>query len=120
VKTEGVTHEDEIQWFDAGSRIRETIVGIIAGMAIGSPAVDRSKPVIAFAEESATELKVSSRGSHTLVRQGLDLSAVMREASQSVGGDGGGHDVAAGATIPVDERDAFIEAADELVGKQLS
>ena len=120
VKTEGVTHEDEIQWFDAGSRIRETIVGIIAGMAIGSPALDRSKPVIAFAEESATELKVSSRGSHALVRQGLDLSAVMREASQSVGGDGGGHDVAAGATIPVDERDAFIAAADDLVGEQLS
>ncbi|WP_434521198.1 DHHA1 domain-containing protein [Halorubrum sp. AS12] len=119
VKTEGVTHEEHLQWFDAGSRIRETIVGIVAGMAVGSPAVDRSKPVIAFAEESAEELKVSSRGSHALVRQGLDLSAVMREASQSVGGDGGGHDVAAGATIPIDERDAFLAAADELVGEQL-
>ena len=120
VKTEGVTDEEHLQWFDAGSRIRETIVGIVAGMAIGSPGIDRSKPVIAFAEESATELKVSSRGSHALVRKGLDLSAVMREASQSVGGEGGGHDVAAGATIPVDGRDAFIEAADRLVGEQLS
>ena len=120
VKTEGVTHEQHLQWFDAGSRIRETIVGIVAGMAAGSPAVDRSKPVIAFAEESATELKVSARGTGRLVRQGLDLSAVMREASRSVGGDGGGHDVAAGATIPVDERDAFVVAADALVGDQLS
>ncbi|WP_418281819.1 DHHA1 domain-containing protein [Halorubrum sp. DTA98] len=119
VKTEGVTHEDNLQWFDAGSRIRETIVGIVAGMAVGSPAVDRSKPVIAFAEESATELKVSSRGSHRLVRQGLDLSVVMGEASRSVGGDGGGHDVAAGATIPADARDAFLAAADELIGEQL-
>jgi len=119
VKTEGVTHEENLQWFDAGSRIRETIVGIIAGMAIGSPAVDRSKPVIAFAEESADELKVSSRGSHALVRRGLDLSAVMREASRAVGGDGGGHDVAAGATIPIDERDAFLAEADRLVGEQL-
>ena len=120
VKSEGVTHEEHLQWFDAGSRIRETIVGIVAGMAVGSPAVDRSKPVIAFAEESAEELKVSSRGSHALVRRGLDLSAVMREASQSVGGDGGGHDVAAGATIPVDERDAFLAAADRIIGDQLS
>jgi len=79
----------------------------------------RLEAVIAFAEESATELKVSSRGSHVLVRQGLDLSTVMREASRTVGGDGGGHDVAAGATIPADERDAFLAAADELVGKQL-
>ncbi|WP_283402732.1 DHH family phosphoesterase [Halorubrum sp. DM2] len=120
VKNEGVTHEDNLQWFDAGSRIRETIVGIVAGMAVGSPAVDRSKPVIAFAEKSDEELKVSSRGSHALVRQGLDLSVVMREASQSVGGDGGGHDVAAGATIPTGERDAFLAEADRIVGEQLS
>ena len=120
VKNEGVTHEQHLQWFDAGSRIRETIVGIVAGMAAGSPAVDRSKPVIAFAEESATELKVSARGTGRLVRQGLDLSVVMRAASRAVDGDGGGHDVAAGATIPVGERDAFIAAADALVGDQLS
>ena len=120
VKSEGVTHEQHLQWFDAGSRIRETIVGIVAGMAAGSPAVDRSKPVVAFAEKNAAELKVSSRGTGRLVRQGLDLSAVMREASRSVGGDGGGHDVAAGATIPTDERDAFLEAADALVEDQIS
>ncbi|QAU13454.1 DHH family phosphoesterase [Halorubrum sp. BOL3-1] len=120
VKTEGVTDEEHLQWFDAGSRIRETIVGIVAGMAVGSPAVDRSKPVIAFAEESAEELKVSSRGSHALVREGLDLSTVMREASRAVGGDGGGHDVAAGATVPTGERDAFVAEADRIVGKQLS
>ena len=120
VKNEGVTHEEHLQWFDAGSRIRETIVGIVAGMAVGSPGVDRSKPVIAFAEESAEELKVSSRGSHALVRRGLDLSTVMREASRSVGGDGGGHDVAAGATIPTGERDAFLAEADRIVGDQLS
>ena len=120
VKTEGVTHEEHLQWFDAGSRIRETIVGIVAGMAAGSPAVDRSKPVVAFAEKNAAELKVSARGTGALVRGGLDLSAVMREASRSVGGDGGGHDVAAGATIPAAERDAFLAAADALVGDQLS
>jgi len=119
VKTEGVTHEENLQWFDAGSRIRETIVGIVAGMAVDSSAVDASKPVVAFAEESAAELKVSARGSHALVRQGLDLSAVMRDASRAVGGDGGGHDVAAGATVPTGERDAFLAAADELVGEQL-
>ncbi|WP_058367460.1 single-stranded-DNA-specific exonuclease RecJ [Haloparvum sedimenti] len=119
VKTEGVTHEDHLQWFDAGTRIRETIVGIVAGMAVGSPAVDSSKPIVAFAEKNDEELKVSARGSHRLVRQGLDLSTVMRKASRSVGGDGGGHDVAAGATIPTGERRGFLTAADELVGEQL-
>jgi RecJ-like exonuclease len=44
----------------------------------------------------------------------------MRDASRAVGGDGGGHDVAAGATIPADARDVFLERVNALVGDQLS
>ena len=120
VKTEGVTVESNVQWFDAGTRIRETIVGIIAGMAIGTPDVDGSKPIVAFASKNEAELKVSARGNYRLVRNGLDLSAAMREAARGVGGDGGGHDVAAGATISAETRDEFLTAVDELVGEQLS
>ena len=119
VKTEGVTTEEHVQWFDAGTRIRETIVGIVAGMAVGAAGVSRSKPIVAFADKGEGKLKVSARGSGHLVRSGLDLSAVMREASRAVGGDGGGHDVAAGATIPAGERAAFIARVDELVGEQI-
>ncbi|RMB13114.1 RecJ-like exonuclease [Haloplanus aerogenes] len=131
VKSEGVTIEDHVQWFDAGTKIRETIVGIVAGMALGADGVRRDRPIVAFASveprstesrpeaDDEGEVKVSARGSHTLVRQGLDLSTVMREAARSVGGDGGGHDVAAGATIPAGEQAAFVAAADELVAAQL-
>lgn len=120
VERNGVTTEDHIQWFDAGEDIRETIVGIIAGMSMGSSGVDRSTPVIAFARKSDEETKVSSRGTGSLVRQGLDLSAVMGEASAAVGGGGGGHDVAAGATIPAGREAEFVEHADRIVGEQLS
>jgi RecJ-like exonuclease len=119
VQNEGVTMEQHIQWFDAGTRIRETIVGIVAGMAVGADGIPRSKPIIAFAEENEDELKVSSRGTHFLVRDGLDLSVVMSEASAAVDGKGGGHDVAAGATIPIERRDEFLARADEIVGRQL-
>jgi len=119
VKTEGVTVEDNLQWFDAGNRIRETIVGIVAGMAVGAPGVRRDRPIIAFAEKSEAEIKVSARGSHQLTRKGLDLSVVMREASRAVDGDGGGHDVAAGATIPTGRQGEFVDYADDIVGRQL-
>ncbi|WP_101295073.1 single-stranded-DNA-specific exonuclease RecJ [Halegenticoccus soli] len=119
VKNEGVTVEEHVQWFDAGARIRETIVGIIAGMAVGANGISPRLPIIAFAEKSDEEVKVSARGSHVLTRRGLDLSAVMREASRAVGGDGGGHDVAAGATIPRGKQRAFVEHADRIVGEQL-
>src|SRR6056297_454646 len=74
VKREGVTKEENVQWFHAEDRIRETIVGIVAGMAVGSEGIDRGTPIVAFAEKTedgdeseagddeVTEVKVSSRG----------------------------------------------------------
>ena len=119
VTSEGTTIEDNVQWFDAGGRIRETIVGIVAGMAVGTSGIRSDVPILAFAEKSDEEVKVSARGTHNLVRNGLDLSTVMGEASRAVGGDGGGHDVAAGATIPTGTRSEFVSEADRIVGEQL-
>lgn len=119
VKRQGVDSAEYLQYFDAGTEIRETIVGIVAGMALGVEGVDGSRPIIAFAQKNDDETKVSARGTGRLVGQGLDLSRVMGEASRAVGGDGGGHDIAAGATIPTEEKEAFVERADEIVGEQL-
>ncbi len=119
VTEEGVTREDHVQWFDAGDRIRETIVGIVAGMAVGSDGIDRSTPIVAFARKNDEETKVSARGTHTLVRRGLDLSAAMGAGAAAVDGEGGGHDVAAGATIPTDAKREFLAVVDRTVGDQL-
>ena len=119
VKEHGVTVEENLQWFDAGDEIRETIVGIVAGMAVGTDATRSGIPVLAFADDEDGQVKVSSRGSYVMVRDGLDLSVVMREASRAVGGDGGGHNVAAGATIPKGTVEEFIAEADRIVGEQL-
>ncbi|UWG46436.1 Single-stranded DNA-specific exonuclease RecJ [Halanaeroarchaeum sp. HSR-CO] len=119
VADHGVTREDNCQWFHAEDEIRETIVGIIAGMAFGADGVDRSVPMIAFAHAEDGETKVSARGNARLLRKGLDLSAVMQQASRAVGGDGGGHAVAAGATVPRGKETAFVEAADRILGEQL-
>jgi single-stranded-DNA-specific exonuclease len=120
VEREGVTREEHVQWFHAGDRIRETIVGIVAGMALGSEGVDRNRPIVAFAEKDDDSIKVSARGTHGLVRRGLDLSDVMTEAAAAVDGEGGGHDVAAGATIPRGSEEPFVERVDEVVGEQLN
>ncbi|MXR52346.1 recombinase RecJ [Halovenus sp. WSH3] len=119
VKRQGVETAEHLQYFDAGEEIRETIVGIVAGMALGVDGVDSDRPIVAFARKNEEELKVSARGTGPLVGRGLDLSVVMSEASRAVGGDGGGHDIAAGATIPDDRREAFVERADELVASQI-
>lgn len=120
VKSSGVSCEEHLQWFDAGGRIPETIVGIVAGMALGSGGITPEKPIVAFADKDTENAKVSARGTHVLVRDGLNLSAVLRTAATAVGGDGGGHDVAAGATVPKSERGEFIDHANRLIGEQLA
>ncbi len=107
-----------IQYFDSGPEIRETIVGIVAGMLVNSGQVRRGLPLIAFAE-SDNGLKVSARSTYALADRGLDLSAVMSKAAELVGGQGGGHRVAAGATIPADRREDFLGIVEDLVSIQL-
>jgi single-stranded-DNA-specific exonuclease len=117
VSEKGITPLKNIQYFDAGDSILDTIVGIVAGMCFQM--ADRSMPILAFARDPNGDLKVSARGTQDLVRSGLDLSEAMSKAAHTLGGVGGGHNVAAGATIPLKARGEFLEMVDAAVGRQL-
>ncbi len=90
--------------------------GIIAGTMTRYLYPD--KPFITL-NEVEDKIKISGRGTRKLVTAGLDLAAAMREASASVGGIGGGHDVAAGASIPKGTAMKFIDTVDLIIEKQL-
>jgi len=90
--------------------------GIIAGTMTRYLYPD--KPFITLNEVEG-KIKISGRGTRKLVAAGLDLASAMREASASLGGMGGGHDVAAGATIPRGTAMKFIDIVDSIIGKQL-
>jgi RecJ-like exonuclease len=79
---------------------------------------DQSKPVIALSK-SDEDIKVSGRGTKRLVNHGLDLASIFSEISVPLGGTGGGHQIAAGATIPKNKEMDFLKKVDELVGEQL-
>lgn len=111
----GIKELKNVQYFHAGKEIRDTIVGIIAGMSLVK---NPKKPIVAFAE-SEKGVKVSVRANYRLVDMGLNLSKAVKIASEAVGGSGGGHSVAAGALIPFGSEEKFLEIFDELVGEQL-
>ncbi|MCI4363304.1 MAG: DHH family phosphoesterase, partial [Thermoplasmata archaeon] len=103
-----------LQWFESPE-------GSLAGTQAGLGAtylLDTNRPVAVFSPGEA-QLRVSTRATLWLVDQGLDLALVCREAAKLVGGEGGGHRVAAGASIPLGSRDKFLAEADRLVGTQL-
>jgi single-stranded-DNA-specific exonuclease len=99
--------------------INEKIIGTISSILINS-VEHPEKPLIAFAQvENEDAAKFSARTTDTALRKGVNLGDVM-QAAEKFGGKGGGHNVAAGAQVPLDKVEGFIEAVDELVGKQLA
>jgi single-stranded-DNA-specific exonuclease len=104
--------------------VEDTVVGIVAGMLLGSGDIPCDRPLLAFAvsvDDNNVEMtKASARGTKELVDRGLDLSSAMRRASESVGGTGGGHNIAAGATIPPGREMDFLAEIDRIVSAQLS
>jgi single-stranded-DNA-specific exonuclease len=116
VKEQGTVRMEHLQYFDSGNKIRETIVGIVAGMC--SSFVMRDLPIIAFADSDGG-VKVSSRGNYDLIRKGLNLGNAIGEAAMAVGGTGGGHDIAAGAFIPGEAKSEFLRILDVRIGLQM-
>ena len=108
---------DNLQYFD-GTGIRSNVVGTIAGMILSYG--DWRKPIIGFTQvsEENTDLKISLRCSRLLAYDGIHFGNIIREVAQSLGGNGGGHNVACGAYIPADKKDDFLNLMnDKLEGR---
>ena len=91
---------------DGRGIIADSIIGVIAGMVFAGT---RSKPILALSTEESGAIKLSTRGTRKLVENGLNLSKILTECCAAVGGVGGGHNIAAGATIPADKLEDFLK-----------
>ena len=117
VKEIGLTKRTYLEYFHAGDVINENIVGIVASMLLSE---DKEElPIVAFANSEDGNIKVSVRAPRSLVKKGVDFSVIMKEASEMVGGYGGGHNVAAGASIPKGSEDEFLDIVERMIKKQL-
>ncbi len=99
--------------------IDDKIIGAISSILTGS-LPNPEKPLIAYANlEDEGLAKISARTMDTMVNKGVNLGEVMQVASEKFHGKGGGHNVAAGAQVPVEDISDFISTVNELIGKQL-
>ncbi len=99
--------------------INEKIIGTVSSIIVaGVP--NNQKPIIAYAKvDGEDSVKISSRTTEAALQKGVNLGDVMRLASEKHGGKGGGHNIAAGAQVPLNQVEGFVKTADELVGRQL-
>jgi len=82
--------------------------------------VDKGLPLLGFALTENGDVKVSARASQSLVDRGLDLASAFTHAAKVVNGVGGGHNIAAGATIPKGKEEEFLQLVEEKIRLQLA
>ncbi|MCK4415532.1 MAG: DHH family phosphoesterase, partial [Thermoplasmatales archaeon] len=91
--------------------------GVVAGIAMNY-ILDEKKPLFSIAKKE-DEIHVSCRGNQNLVKKGLDLGGAMKKVTSVLGGHGGGHKIAAGATIALEKEKEFLEKVDKILVQQL-
>ncbi len=109
----GVNRMENIQWFESTNT---SLSGVLAGTTMQFVG-DCDKPTIAIAVHQQN-VRVSSRATFRILEKGVDLAVALREAAKGVGGTGGGHAVAAGATVPLGKQQEFLAKVDSIVGEQ--
>ena len=108
-----------LQYFHAGNGIRDTIIGIVTNMMLNGEDINKELPLIGFAHTEKGDVKVSARATQNLVDRGLDLACALTKAAKELNGFGGGHNIAAGATIPKGKEEEFLEIVEREIKLQL-
>ena len=99
--------------------INDKMVGAISSI-LSSGLPNPEKPLIAYANLKEEGIaKISARTMDTVTNKGVNLGDVMQAAAERLHGKGGGHNVAAGAQVPIENINDFITIVNDLVGKQL-
>ncbi|MEM2875799.1 MAG: DHH family phosphoesterase [Candidatus Bathyarchaeia archaeon] len=93
-----------------GEFINERLIGTISNIAIHSlPRSD--KPLIAYSLVKGENIvKISARGTDETVKRGINLGEIMKRVAERFSGLGGGHDIAAGGQVPMENLEGFINA----------
>ena len=122
VRELGIRTRGSVQYFDGGDKVLDSVVGIVAGMILGSGEmeVDPAKPLFGIADSSDDPgmAKVSGRTTRRMVQSGVNLGRAMAEAAAQLEGVGGGHDIAAGAKVPRGKEMEFLDKVSAILEKR--
>ena len=109
----GMLSTEHVQYFYAKSSYLASTVATIGSLYL----LDPSKVTLAMHIDS--EVTISAR-IHRSMMDKIDLSVIMKKVAGSLGGHGGGHSVAAGATVPRGKEEEFVNMVEEEVKKLLN
>lgn len=118
IKKEGSREMDHIQYIYTEDKDIKSFMGTLANVGLDLKLFNQNKPVLAISRMDPL-IKVSGRTTLVNTEKGINLGQAFEQASHSYGGTGGGHTVAAGAVVPRDNKDNFLNLVDEIIKTQL-
>jgi len=99
--------------------IDDKIIGTISSI-LSTNLAKSEKPIIAYSTVQEEGLaKISARAIDLVTNRRLNLGEILRIAAEKYSGRGGGHNVAAGAQVPIQVLEPFLQMVNELVKKHL-
>ena len=99
--------------------IDENMTGAVSSL-VSSSNLFGDKVTIVTAHTITGEAKVSARGTEHLVEKGVNLGKILQTLSAKYNGVGGGHAIAAGATVPQDQLEQFLSEFEKTIDGLLS
>ncbi len=118
IKREGSIQEQNIQYIYTEDKEKKKIAAAVSSIGIELDLLP-DKPILSLMKMDNL-IKVSSRTTDNMIEKGVNLGVAMDQASKNFNGSGGGHNIAAGATIPADQKDNFIHLVDEIIDYQIN
>ncbi len=93
---------------DAGQEIKDTILGTTLSILAASFTYPPGTVLVGMSLTADKRIKISARITGR-ERKDINLQRVIEPIARSLGGEGGGHQTAAGATIPLEKQSEFLE-----------
>ncbi|MFQ6107734.1 MAG: DHH family phosphoesterase [Thermoplasmata archaeon] len=114
VRKEGAFEKKHVQFFYVENPSFSGTIGGVAMRYLLNP--DLATVVLSVLTEKT---RVSGRATKELVARGVNLADAFKESADVLGGSGGGHSIAAGASIPKGKEEKFLEYVDNTIEVQL-
>jgi len=112
---DGIIKGDGYIIINAGNNIKASMIGTISSILSKSNDIPSGTFILSLADMLNGTYKVSLRVSG---RAEVDLREIVKKISEKVGGEAGGHQAAAGANIPEDAVEAFVQEAQAVLAKR--
>ncbi|MBC5792419.1 MAG: DHH family phosphoesterase [Nanohaloarchaea archaeon] len=115
-----VIYEDGIGIIDGKDEVEDDFIGTVTTITMSNGFFSDVPVILGVAESEKDKIKASSRADKDAVENGLNLGEIIEEICEEIDGEGGGHNVAAGAKFPREKKEEFIEKVREGVLEEVS